>query len=324
MEYLISINLNSDDNFSAIKSPGYGPYVYLTYSNCMSTLRNSRSFASPLRIIRHTHATARLCLQERPLLQFKETTQPIDKGRKRAYIAKDGVDDIEPRLLMPKDHIDYHRGSEKYITTNVASRSEMMGEAPDVLLGKKPKPLIREIMQGMRKEKLHRSRPNVRVQTRVDDLQLRQVVSGILGVQDHEEAQLLTRQYALQAVTHKSWDHGKQPYNEQLAFLGRRTIFAQLSRYLLENKVPLQEMTMDRLKDTLHPNTIGRLAESMGMVSVMRWSPTHRDPKRSGMQTVMARCYEAIFGAVLMHRGSEVVYTLLRDNLFPKLLNKEL
>ncbi len=135
---------------------------------------------------------------------------------------------------------------------------------------------------------------------------------------------------AQQMMTHKSFDHGKQGYNEKLAFIGRRVLYHHLALYIasrpsssqsaIEGK-DIEVLTRDILRRTMEVKySLGPLAVSLGIVPVMRWKPARESSlSQSGDAKVAAECLQAIVGASEMVRGGAFAKDFVDRTILPKL-----
>ncbi|KAI5844168.1 ribonuclease-III-like-domain-containing protein, partial [Tricharina praecox] len=151
-----------------------------------------------------------------------------------------------------------------------------------------------------------------------------------------------------QAVTHKTFDHGRQPFNSKLKFLGKRLLQTQISIHLLsvplkggpkepkpsvykslegslyQNPEPfvhedyksLENITGARIEGLMSESRLMPLIEEVGLPNVMRWKPAEiSDLKRSGQQPVALECLFAITGAVALQKGGDVAVQFIRDRI---------
>ncbi|CAE7186777.1 hypothetical protein CFE70_006502 [Pyrenophora teres f. teres 0-1] len=150
------------------------------------------------------------------------------------------------------------------------------------------------------------------------------------------------------AVTHKSFEHGKQGFNDRLAYLGRRIVELQTSQALIsapqEYQWPRDAMGKPKpdefgRKPYLHPalnglqgltneaeslilskSRLAPIAEQYGLDKVTRWKPMRADNlKGSGIETVLMTTLYAIVGAVALERGGEVANKLVQEKILTPL-----
>lgn len=161
---------------------------------------------------------------------------------------------------------------------------------------------------------------------------------------------------AQQIFTHKSFKHGKAPYNEKLAFLGRRVLYAQLSSHIMSNSAhessistvddtaassdtsttpsspspahdasvvhEPRQLTLQKLESHyLSPDHIGTSALRIpGLAALLRWTP--RDTTQlhaSGQVKVAGDAMTALVGALELQCGGDVAAAFVRRALVPVL-----
>ncbi|KAF8468140.1 ribonuclease-III-like-domain-containing protein [Kalaharituber pfeilii] len=152
-------------------------------------------------------------------------------------------------------------------------------------------------------------------------------------------ANVLPEDLRWQAVTHASFDHGRQPYNNKLAFLGRRILFFHVNLHII-NQTPLpsskpsessagpaivtsdfgtyrapspfehpdyknlESATYDAVGEHVNDEFMASVARRAGIPKVMRWKPMNvNDLTQSGENTVAMECLHAIIGAIALTRG---------------------
>ncbi|KAI5786491.1 ribonuclease-III-like-domain-containing protein [Peziza echinospora] len=156
-----------------------------------------------------------------------------------------------------------------------------------------------------------------------------------------EGVALLPEDLRWQAVTHLSFDHGRQPFNNKLAFMGRRIVFYHVNIHLLNQKpantplassdpetpatvssdtqtylapVPfthpdyknIDGATYEAVGELTAENHLGDYARLAGIPQVMRWKPMNpSDMLQSGQEGVAIECLYAIIGAVGLTRGGQ-------------------
>ncbi|KAL7271583.1 hypothetical protein RUND412_005642 [Rhizina undulata] len=155
-----------------------------------------------------------------------------------------------------------------------------------------------------------------------------------------------------QAVTHKSFDHGRQPFNEKLSFLGKRIVYFHASVQLLngsktapastptaaaeykslegvpyltpepfthENYRSLDSITNQNVKALVDSANLEQFTRLVGIQGVMRWQPANeRELWRSGLDKIAIECLFAIVGAVALQKGGDVAGRLVTDRIFKK------
>lgn len=153
---------------------------------------------------------------------------------------------------------------------------------------------------------------------------VRQLYGRLCGKED-----ILEESVAWQAITLKSYNHGRSPYNEWLALFGKRFMNVELVEYLMNRDTgspnALNGKNMDALGShivvsTLTAEKITPIARDSGLLRVMRWIP--RDPDDlpvSGEGRVALDCLHAIVGAVAMKKGYETAREIVAQRIFPTL-----
>lgn len=142
---------------------------------------------------------------------------------------------------------------------------------------------------------------------------------------------------ATQILTHKSFAHGREGFNETLAFLGRRSLFLTLSTYYLTKPtssaaagrrmietatghVNPDAISTHKLETLLSLSNLGVVAEDLGFRSQVRWKP--KDESRlweSGERKVLAEALMALVGALEGRVGGRQTREFVLG-LVPKLL----
>lgn len=133
---------------------------------------------------------------------------------------------------------------------------------------------------------------------------------------------------ARQVFTHKSFDHGRQAYNEKLSFLGRRVLYLRLTEHLLDRPTSspgalegrdLSAINTTRLESLLSLESIARVAPE-GLSSLVRWQPKDsRDRAGSGERKVVAETVMALVGAIEIQFGAGAAKSFVDRRILPKL-----
>jgi large subunit ribosomal protein L15 len=151
--------------------------------------------------------------------------------------------------------------------------------------------------------------------------------------------QELTQCEQWQALTHKSFDHGRRPYNDKLAYLGKRILDLQTSLLLLQQPMAPDDNSINHLYVFAHPSLSGlnnitplaksstldkkrlaQLASSYGLHKVVRWKPRKTDRlESSGQDVVLAQTIYAIVGAVALQKGGDVAAQVARERILAPL-----
>lgn len=110
---------------------------------------------------------------------------------------------------------------------------------------------------------------------------------------------------SLQVLTHKSFAHGKKPFNEKLAVLGSHFLKYKASIFTI-NTQGLDKMGTQKSKELISEKSLARFLEGTGIGESIYWKkrdPLQTDAKQSGQMSVYARTGEAIVGALLLTHG---------------------
>lgn len=140
-------------------------------------------------------------------------------------------------------------------------------------------------------------------------------------------------------MTHKSFDHGRRPFNDKLAYLGKRILDVQTSLLLLQQPLAPEDNTPQHVYVFAHPSLSGlnnitphaksstldkrrlaRLAGSYGFDKVVRWKPRNTEKlDASGADVVLAQTIYAIVGAVALQKGGDVAAQLAKERVLAPL-----
>ncbi|KAI9189673.1 54S ribosomal protein L3 mitochondrial [Blastocladiella emersonii ATCC 22665] len=123
----------------------------------------------------------------------------------------------------------------------------------------------------------------------------------------------------VQALTNKTFEHGTQPTNERLEFLGHQVLGLYVTEYV-HSKYPHIPPTTLRDAVTAYTSTasLAALGMSIGVQDVMRWKPF--DTKKSGESAMVAKVTKALIGALYHDKGAVAA----RKFVHASLLSKEL
>lgn len=117
----------------------------------------------------------------------------------------------------------------------------------------------------------------------------------------------LPDEVSLQVITHKSFAHGKKPFNEKLAVLGSHFLKYKATLFTI-NTQGLDRIGSHASKELISDGSMAYFLQSTGVGESIYWKkrdPLQTDPKRSGEVSVYARTGEAILGAILLTHGKE-------------------
>lgn len=123
----------------------------------------------------------------------------------------------------------------------------------------------------------------------------------------------ITDTIAMQVFTHKSFQHGKSPYNEKLAFLGRRVLAYHVSTYSLTHPIDLE---------VLDYRNVAKVIESIpGFTALLRWKPKNEEAVlESGRKKVAAESFLALVGAIELRCGGHVAAKFVNGTVIPALI----
>lgn len=127
----------------------------------------------------------------------------------------------------------------------------------------------------------------------------------------------------LQAITHKSFAHGKKPFNENLAILGKEYLRLQTYHHAVsqasQNTSTVNGLNFDvlpRAVEVLSSSpTLAAICEKSGIASKIFWKQANDNAKLSGSATVYARAIHALVGAVLVHHGEAKAAAFVSEKL---------
>jgi dsRNA-specific ribonuclease len=113
---------------------------------------------------------------------------------------------------------------------------------------------------------------------------------------------ILSMDLLKQALTHKSFEHGRELYNERLEFLGRH-ILKHLATEFVHFKYP--RLPLGSLEEALNvyvgEHNLARTGRELGLGYAIRWSriKSHTDPDGArGETAVLAKGICSLIGAI--------------------------
>lgn len=161
-----------------------------------------------------------------------------------------------------------------------------------------------------------------------------EMAKGQPGVTSTRGRDLLPEEIKWLAVTHKSFDHGRQGFNDRLAFLGKRIVDLETSIALIQAPAPQSPIINERnvfnhpslegvenistfnKAQILAPARVAQIARSFGVDKVVRWKPKKSDNLQgSGVDTVLAHTMYSIIGALALQRGGELAVRAARERI---------
>ncbi|MBI2033237.1 MAG: ribonuclease III [Candidatus Levybacteria bacterium] len=126
----------------------------------------------------------------------------------------------------------------------------------------------------------------------------------------------------LQAFTHRSYlNESKQETesNERLEFLGDSILSFVVSGYLYRTYTDYNEGKLTNLRALLvNTKSLASIAKHLDFGSLLRLSKGEEDSKGRQNQSLLADCYEAYLGALLLDQGLEAVEKFITETLLSK------
>jgi large subunit ribosomal protein L15 len=137
------------------------------------------------------------------------------------------------------------------------------------------------------------------------------------------------------ALTHKSFEHGAQGFNDRLAFLGKRLVDMQVSLALLSRPDPqhssslpledvyshpalrgLENVSESSKQGVLQKSRLARLAATYKIPAAVRWKPRKSDNlAASGQDVIMAHTMYSMVGALALRQGGEIATRVVRERI---------
>ncbi|KAK6333739.1 hypothetical protein TWF730_003922 [Orbilia blumenaviensis] len=152
-----------------------------------------------------------------------------------------------------------------------------------------------------------------------------------------------------QCVTHKSFDHGLQPYNTKLSFYGRRIAYLHTTLSMIHQPVvpapqadaaiatntgptisndptlklpviakrnPINRVSYMSVHNHLNSTNLYGIAQASGMIPCLRWKP--RNPANltdSGVIKVAEDTIMAIVGALALQKGGDAARRVMEERI---------
>lgn len=134
----------------------------------------------------------------------------------------------------------------------------------------------------------------------------------------------LSEERMLQTLTHKSFAHGKKPYNERLAILGKQLLRMETGRAAAQSaaEAPQNTNSINGHNFDVNERAIELLSSSPTLSQVCRlanldksifWKPA--DAGNAGEATIYSTSMSAIVGAVLLEHGADKAIEFIRARL---------
>ena len=135
----------------------------------------------------------------------------------------------------------------------------------------------------------------------------------------------LPRELALQCITHKSFAHGKKPYNERLAILGRQMVRVETSRAVAEAGTETSSgHAVNGRNFDIGPRAVELLSSATAFAELCRkkdigsrifWKPNSAKPSHASEDTIFSATMFAIVGAVLLQHGAPKTIEFVRSRI---------
>ncbi|KAG5513726.1 hypothetical protein PMAC_000764 [Pneumocystis sp. 'macacae'] len=134
--------------------------------------------------------------------------------------------------------------------------------------------------------------------------------SNLFSLTKAEVPSFLPLDLLWQALTHKSYQHGKFPYNEKLSFQGRQVLKFHLALYTVSSFSIYKNniLTLKKIHDFTSPQTMGVLALQYGI--------DKSNHKKSGLLKIASESLCAIIGAMFLHKGGAVTKEFIEKKIF--------
>ncbi|KAL0089891.1 ribonuclease-III-like-domain-containing protein [Phycomyces blakesleeanus] len=113
-----------------------------------------------------------------------------------------------------------------------------------------------------------------------------------------------------QALTHKSFKHGRVPTNERLLLLGRRTIEFMVTEAAVESGSKNVEDIRSFVERYSSPEALSARFDALDISAGLQ-----TDLKNAVPHTVKAHAMKAVVGAIYHDKGSEVTREFLKKHL---------
>ncbi|GMM52448.1 mitochondrial 54S ribosomal protein YmL15 [Starmerella bacillaris] len=126
----------------------------------------------------------------------------------------------------------------------------------------------------------------------------------------------------LQCLVHKSFAHGKVPYNEKLAFIGSELLRLEAARAAAQagNQALPKELTINGQNFDISSNAIELLTSAQVLSKICQNAGLddtlfYKTPKRDLTSSIRAKTVNAFVGAVLLESGSTAAFRFIDDRL---------
>ena len=124
------------------------------------------------------------------------------------------------------------------------------------------------------------------------------------------------------ALTHSSYayEHGNQPSNERLEFLGDSVLGFVVSAHITETLTDLSEGELSRVKNAVvSAKALAPLASALGVGENLRLGKGEENTGGRTKANLLADAFEAILGAIYVSAGIDAASEFVRRTVFPLL-----
>lgn len=145
------------------------------------------------------------------------------------------------------------------------------------------------------------------------------VLSNRLGVDIEPELLEL-------ALTHRSYayEHGNQPNNERLEFLGDAVLGFVVTAHIFELLTELPEGELTKVKNSVvSAKALSVAATQLGLGEFLRLGKGEEQTGGRSKPNLLADAFEAILGAAYVSRGLDAAVAIIRQFVFPLLENPD-
>ncbi|KAG4301938.1 hypothetical protein PCANB_002036 [Pneumocystis canis] len=142
--------------------------------------------------------------------------------------------------------------------------------------------------------------------------------SQVFDINKSEVSTFLPTNLLWQILTHKSYQHGKFPYNEKLVFQGKQVLKFHLALNTI-SIFPIYKnkniLTLKKIKQFINPETMGKLALKYNIDQVLLWEPAYDDLQKSGLLKVASESFFAIIGAIFLYKGGAAAQNFIEKKI---------
>lgn len=124
------------------------------------------------------------------------------------------------------------------------------------------------------------------------------------------------------ALTHRSYsyEHGNQPSNERLEFLGDSVLGFVVSAHITESFTELSEGELSKVKNAVvSAKALAPLAAELGLGDYLRLGKGEEQTGGRTKENLLADAFEAVLGAIYISKGIDEATNFVRKNVFPLL-----